>query len=66
MQNAGKEEIVPSVVEIANGGSSGSGGVAWTAFYHERRNRHEKKVHETRVDWQGHQEAAAKTANWEG
>ena len=42
-------EVVPDVVEIENGGSSGPGGVAWTAFHHERRNRHEKKVHETRV-----------------
>jgi len=36
-------EVVPGVVEIENGGSSGPGGVAWTAFHHERRNRHEKK-----------------------
>ncbi len=27
---------------------SGPGGGAWTAFHHERRNRHEEKVHETR------------------
>ena len=44
----GGGEVVPRVVEIENGGSSGPGGVAWTAFDHERRNRHEKKVHETR------------------
>jgi hypothetical protein len=41
------DEIVPRVVEIENGGSSGPGGVARTAFHHERRNRHEEKVHQT-------------------
>jgi hypothetical protein len=59
-------EVVPRVVEIENGGSSGPGDVAWTAFHHERRNRHEKKVHETRVCWQGFQKTAAKGAGWEG
>jgi hypothetical protein len=41
-------EIVPGVVEIENGGSSGPGGVARTTFDQERRNRHEKKVYETK------------------
>jgi hypothetical protein len=40
-------EIVPGVVEIENGGSSGPGSVARTTFDEERRNRHEEKVHET-------------------
>jgi len=40
-------EVVPGVVETENGGSSGPSGVARTAFEQERRNRHEKKVHET-------------------
>ena len=57
-------EVVPGVVEIENGGSSGPGGVAWTTFHHERRNRHEKKVHETRQCWQGFQETTAKEAGW--
>ena len=38
-------EVVPSAVEIENGGSSGPGSVAWTTFDEERRNRrHEKKA----------------------
>jgi hypothetical protein len=45
---AKSNEVVPLVVEIENGGSSGPGGVARTAFHDERRNRHEKKVHQTR------------------
>ena len=59
-----KPEVVPGVVEIENGGSSGPGDVAWTTFHHERRNRHEKKVHETRQCWQGFQETTAKEAGW--
>ncbi|MBU4270598.1 MAG: hypothetical protein KKE86_09300, partial [Planctomycetes bacterium] len=39
-------EVVPCVVEIENGGSSGPGGVARTTFDQKRRNRHEKRVHE--------------------
>ena len=45
---AGVDEIVPCVVEIENGGSSGPGGVARTTFHDERRNRHEKTVYQTR------------------
>jgi hypothetical protein len=45
-ENAPGAEIVPGVVEIENGGSSGPSGVARTAFHQERRNRHEEKVQE--------------------
>src|SRR3989304_3999072 len=59
-------EVVPTVVEIENGGSSGPGGVARTAFHQERRNRHEKKVHETRQLSQGFEEGPAKEGSSEG
>jgi hypothetical protein len=58
-----RTEIVPSVVEIENGGSSGPGGVAWTAFNQERRNRHEEKVQQTRWCPQGFPEGTAEEAS---
>jgi tetratricopeptide (TPR) repeat protein len=58
-----QKEIVPSVVEIENGGSSGPGGVAWTAFDQERRNRHEERVPQTRSCWQGCPEGTAREAS---
>jgi hypothetical protein len=56
-------EIVPTVVEIENGGSSGPGGVAWTAFRQERRNRHEENVQQTGWYPQGFPEGTEKKAS---
>jgi hypothetical protein len=56
-------EIVPAVVEIEDGGCSGPGGVARTAFCQERRNGHEERVRETRWCWQRLREEGAKEAS---
>ena len=60
-----RSEVVPRVVEIENGGSSGPSGVARTTFDQERRNRHEKRVYEAAELWQGAEETASR-ADWEG
>jgi hypothetical protein len=49
----GYGEVVPGGVEMENGGSSRPAGVGWIAFDQERRKRHEKKIHERELCWQG-------------